>query len=104
MSANAGVITDVKALPVKAARDLVELTEARGWKWVAGEAKDSGDNPFVTVIVGDVTTGEQYKITWHTRGTGTYRLFSKIMSESKGRPWHDAPSLTAIRERITLAS
>lgn len=102
MSTN-GRITDIAALPVKAARDLVSLAVAGGWRWVAAAGEDSGSKPFVTVIVGDVTTGEQYQITWHTRATGTYRLFSKIMSESKGRPWRDAPSLKAIRDRVPVA-
>lgn len=99
-----GRITDIAALPVKAARDLVSLVEGSGWKWVAAEGKDNASNPFVTIVVGDVATGEQYKITWHTRATGTYRLFSKIMSEAKGHPWRDAPSLKAIRERVPAAA
>jgi len=99
-----GRITRVEDLPAKGARDLVTVVIANGWEWAAARDVDSGGNPFVEVLLGRADTGEQYKVTWHTRGTGTYRLFSKIWVKEKGRPWADAPSLRAISARVEQAS
>lgn len=91
----------VADIPVRNARDLAAYAEKHGWKWLAVEGHDNGNNPFVTVIVGNPADGEQYKITWHTRETGTFRLFSKLHQRAFGMAWRDAPSLTVIRKRIS---
>jgi len=90
-------------LKTKAARDLVELAEATDeTTWAAGADEDSGGSPFFVVQVGH-PLGAQYKLTWHTRGTGSYRLFSKIYAPASGAVWRDAPSLKWVREQITAA-
>lgn len=87
-------------LKTKAARDLVELAEATdGVSWASGAGEDSGGSPFFAVLVGQAK-GAQYKLTWHTRDTGSYRLFSKIYAPAPGAAWQDAPSLKWVREQI----
>lgn len=66
-----------------------------GWQWNA----DNGDNPYVTVHVANPDTREYFKYTWHSRGTGTLRLFSKIHQAQAGAPWKDGPSVQAARLR-----
>ncbi|MFE1089571.1 hypothetical protein ACFW5K_19995 [Streptomyces albidoflavus] len=91
----------VADIPARNARDLAAYAEKHGWKWVAAEGQDSDSNSFVTVIAGNPADGEQYKVTWHTRETGTFRLFSKLHQRAFGTAWLDAPSLTVIRRRIS---
>jgi|ERR1700756_794769 len=92
------------ALP-KAAQELLQVAESAGWKSGVERGVDSGGSPFVTVAVG-ARSGERfwhYQITWHTRGTGTYRLFGKIV-RTDVHYWCDAPSLRTIRETIAANS
>jgi hypothetical protein len=69
------------------ARRLLEAARESGWLWTVQWMADSADSPFVGVIVGRSSGGEarpfQIRATWHTRGTGTLRLFS-LTSQS---PW-----------------
>lgn len=61
----------------KAARDLLNLAIdhncAVAWK----PGTDTGGSPYITV---EVRKGEELalSLTWHTRETGTYRLFSAL--------------------------
>jgi hypothetical protein len=84
----------------KAATDLVVTAAEHGWRVAVGHGWDSGGSPFVTVQLGIADPIRQYQITWHTRGTGTYRLFSKIYRGER-QWWADAPSVKAIRAYIT---
>lgn len=86
----------------KAAAELLELASERGWKTGTAHGIDSADNPFVTIELGRVVGDSvfHYRITWHTRGTGTYRLFSKICRVPGAMYWHDAPSLRVIQTAI----
>lgn len=90
-------ITTPPPLPA-AAVELLALAERIGWKTSAEHGVDSGGSPFVTIDVGARRGDEawHYRITWHTRGTGTYRLFSKL-ARTHAHYWRDAPSLRAIR-------
>lgn len=87
---------NLEELKVSAARELALEAVAKGWTvgWMTGE--DNGSNPFIVLHVGK-REGAYYTLTWHTRGTGTYRLFSKTVRSAPGRPWASAPSLKAIR-------
>ena len=87
------------ALP-KAALELIASAAERGWRIGVGHGRDSGDSPFVTIQLGIKDPDWRYQITWHTRDTGTYRLFSKIC-RGGGHWWADAPSVKAIRAHIT---
>ncbi|MGW1828882.1 hypothetical protein ACWCO0_09430 [Streptomyces tubercidicus] len=67
-----------------------------GWQWL----EDSAGNPFVTVHVADPDTREYFKYTWHSRGTGTLRLFSKMRQVQAGGLWIDGPSVKAAMFRV----
>jgi hypothetical protein len=87
------------ALPKAAVAMLNTAALARwrtGWEW----AEDNGGSPFVTVHVGDPDSREYFKYTWHSRGTGTLRLFSRLHQASKGREWTGGPSVKAAVFRI----
>lgn len=97
-----GVLPEFRHLP-PAPKALEEVALAHGWRVAHQFSVDNGGSPFVTVHV--ISRSAYYfRITWHTRMTGTYRLFSKIMrslsNDGAGR-WDTAPSLTRIREIIT---
>lgn len=91
---NGGEAPEGFALP-KAAVELINVAALSqwsvGWTW----DKDSGAAPFVTVHVGDVDSGEYFKFTWHSRDTGTLRLFSKLHRKASGCLWADGPSVKA---------
>lgn len=89
----------------KAAAELHELAIKHDWASAHQFGEDSGGSPFLTLELGrKVGEGKRavyhYRITWHTRNTGTYRLFSKICRTPASPGWHDAPSLRAIRATI----
>lgn len=91
---NGGEAPEGFALP-KAAVELINVAALSkwsvGWEWDA----DISENPFVTVHVGDVDSGEYFKFTWHSRDTGTLRLFTKLHRKTAGAPWTDGPSVKA---------
>lgn len=76
-----------------AARNLINTASAAGWVtgWVW--ESDKGGSPFVTVHVMSDATGEYFKYTWHSRGTGTLRLFSRLHRQAAGHLWREAPSI-----------
>ena len=67
--------------PPKLTDLVVELT-AYGWSFMLNHGKDTGNSPFVSVEAR--RENEHIMITWHTRATGTYRLFSCLVNK------HDA--------------
>lgn len=87
------------ALP-KASVELINVAALS--KWSVGWTWDSDLNgsPFVKVQVGDAETREIFSFTWHSRGTGTLRLFSKLHQKTAGAPWTDGPSVKAAIHRI----
>lgn len=97
----------LNAVPPLAAatRELIETAVANGWLAYEQHQHDSGGAPFVTVHLrsgyGDDSTVAE--VTWHTRGTGTYRLFGGVWRRmgSHGRHWgRDVPSMRKLREHI----
>ncbi|MEU9890213.1 hypothetical protein [Sphaerisporangium sp. NPDC051011] len=60
------------------ARQLLDLARAHGWRTLVNPATDTGGHVFVAVKVGRSRPWIQVDITWHTRDTGTFRLFSKL--------------------------
>lgn len=83
----------------KVTLELIACAAERGWRIGVGHGRDSGDSPFIQIQLGIKDPDWQYQLTWHTRDTGTYRLFSKIY-RGGGRWWTDAPSVKAIRAHI----
>lgn len=88
----------------KAARELVDLAESHGWQTLVQWQEDSGGAPFATVQVGRKLNDREcwhYRLTWHSRDTGTLRYQRGVCRTPDRMAWHDAPSLTKIRETIT---
>lgn len=92
-------VEDQAVLPA-AARLLLEHAEAHGWLTRVTRDVDTGGSPFLVVDVGIRDPTHHYQVTWHTRGTGTYRLFTRIGVTSRGG-WRDIPSLRHIRKVIS---
>lgn len=63
----------------KKLHDVVEALLDHGWSYFLNHGKDTGDHPFISV---EARRGNQdVRITWHTRATGTYRLFSCLVKK-----------------------
>ena len=59
--------------------DLLRELIGGGWSFMVNQGKDTGDHPFISV---EARRGQQdVRITWHTRATGTYRLFSCMVQK-----------------------
>lgn len=49
-----------------------------GWSFVVQHSKDTGDHPFIAI---EARRGNDHvMVTWHTRATGTYRLFTCLVN------------------------
>lgn len=83
-----------------AAAGFIEYAEHYGWLTAYGRGEDNGGSPFVLVVVKHPDNGHAFEVTWHTRMTGTYRLFSKLERPAGKAVWRDAPSLKRIRQVI----
>jgi len=65
-----------------------------GWSFVVQHGTDTGDSPFISIEAKRSKDSETIRITWHTRATGTYRLFSCVVNKRD-------VSLTKALEAIT---
>jgi hypothetical protein len=78
-------------IPTKC-KDLVVALADGGWNFVVNHGKDTGDHPFIST---EARRGKDHvMITWHTRATGTYRLFSCMVNKRD-------VSLTKAMEAVT---
>lgn len=65
-------------MPTKC-QHLITALALGGWSFVVNHGKDTGDSPFISI---EARRGNQdVRITWHTRETGTYRLFSCMVNK-----------------------
>ena len=65
-------------IPLKC-RELVITLMDGGWSFMVNHGKDTGDHPFISV---EARRGHGHvMVTWHTRATGTYRLFSCMVNK-----------------------
>jgi hypothetical protein len=63
----------------KKCKELVTSLVDGGWSFVVNHGKDTGENPFIST---EGRRGNDHvMITWHARGTGTYRLFSCMVNK-----------------------
>lgn len=72
-------MAEKNAVPV-AARTLAHDAIDAGWSVAYNLGVDTGMNQFVTVEASRPAAGEDsdpsyFRVTWHTRGTGTFRMF-----------------------------
>lgn len=81
----------------KKAFGLVATAAEHRWDTAITHGTDTGDNPYLTVR-GLNRSGGEFRTTWHTRGTGTYRLFSSMV-RTRGT-WQDR-TLTRTLEYVT---
>ena len=72
-------------------KDLVcDLTDC-GWSFVVQHNKDTGEHPYIGI---EARRGDDHlMVTWHTRATGTYRIFTCMVNRRD-------VSLTKAFERI----
>jgi len=64
--------------PVKF-KQLVNTLLDGGWSFVVNHGADTGSHPFVST---EARRGNDHiMITWHTRATGTYRLFTCMVNK-----------------------
>lgn len=82
-----------------AARALLDLAITYDWPVAWLPSVDSGGNPYVTVR-GRHPDGRAFEATWHTRATGTYRLFSAAIETRHNSTYRDAP-MRRVQEYIT---
>lgn len=70
-----------------AARDLLLLSAEAGWHTRISFGEDTGGSPFVSVQGANANPDlpAQFYVTWHTRKTGTYRLFTCMAGTSRAR-------------------
>ena len=73
-------------------KDVVDGLYGYGWNFMLNHGKDTGNSPFISIEAR--RDREDIRITWHTRATGTYRLFSCMVNKRD-------VSLTKALERIT---
>lgn len=93
-----GQAVPVPALWPKAMRGLVDDLRAAGWLFGVEHGEDTGGAPWLCVRAAHAPTERGIRVTWHTRGTGTYRLFSAMLSRPY-RGWSDR-SVSALRAEI----
>lgn len=62
-----------------AARELLLLAIDNGWSAGLKHQTDSAQNPYVTVTAVRPEQPKRVEVTWHTRKTGTYRLFTCLV-------------------------
>ncbi len=67
-------------IPLKCRELIIELMDA-GWSFVVQHGKDTGDHPFISIEAQKAKGGETIRVTWHTRATGTYRLFTCMVNK-----------------------
>lgn len=93
------------ALPNRAVA-LLDALRGAGWGWTVGWNEDTGGNAFVTVKGRQAGTpgAPEINVSWHTRQTGTPRLFGCIIARRQtsmySRGWQDAP-VKAAEELVT---
>lgn len=74
------------------ARALLDAAIDHGWAVAWQPGFDTSGAPFITVRAAHFNPDApdtEIRVTWHTRDTGTYRLFSAIAREPGHRGWHD---------------
>lgn len=80
-----------------ASREFLTLALDHGWSASYVHDEDTAGNPHITVTArGD--KGEAVRVTWHTRKTGTYRLFN-VLTRGPVGGWRDG-TLTSAKAHI----
>lgn len=66
-----------------AARDLLLLCVDAGWDAILGHGMDTGGAPYISLRAARHDPDGYLDVTWHTRMTGTYRLFHCLIGRSR---------------------
>lgn len=74
-------------------RHMMDTAVDAGRSLILAHGIDSGDHPYVALTV--KWDNHEVRATWHTRATGSYRLFSAI-ARYPHHPWHDVTADRAI--------
>ena len=61
--------------------DVITALLNYGWSFVLQHGEDTWNSPFISIEAKKTRDGETIRITWHTRATGTYRLFSCMVNK-----------------------
>ena len=87
----------------KAMRALASALEAARWRIEVGAGSDDLGNPFLTVESQDPAEScNAVRVVWHTRDSGTYRLFSCLLMRPY-RGWQHA-TLKAVHKFVAEVS
>ena len=65
-------------MPTKC-QHLITALALGGWSFMVNHGTDTGDSPYISIEAR--RGGVDVRITWHTRATGTYRLFSCMVNK-----------------------
>jgi len=65
-------------IPLKCRELIITLMDG-GWSFLVQHGKDTGEHPFISIEA--ARDGQKLMVTWHTRATGTYRLFSCMVNK-----------------------
>jgi hypothetical protein len=86
--------------PAKTQAELEELARAHGFRVYRERGVDTGGNPYITLWLTRGTAVdhdlEEHRVTWHSRGHGTFRLFSMLTRKLDRRGWVTPKSLMAL--------
>lgn len=82
----------------KAMRGLVDDLRATGWLFQVEHGEDTGGAPYLTVRARHRESEREVRATWHTRNTGTYRLFSAMLFRPYAG-WRDL-AVKALRSEV----
>lgn len=80
--------TRSRLAPHAASREFLTLALDHEWSASYVHGEDTGGNPYINVNAARGDEGEAVRITWHTRQTSTYRLFSVLTRGTVGG-WRD---------------
>jgi hypothetical protein len=69
---------NVQGVPVKC-KELINALADNMWSFVVNHGKDTVESPYVSIEA--ARGGVEVRVTWHTRATGTYRLFSCMVKK-----------------------
>lgn len=93
----------IQELPTAAAK-IIQTAGQQGWISRTTFDVDGGGNTYVVVNVARNRPTWHFRLSWHTRDTGSFRLVSRLMChvpvDGVGTGWHGNPSVRYVLDTI----